>query len=51
MFIDSTVIGFRLFKRRDRSFREGHNPKTNEPRTIPVTIVPEFSVCCSLKKK
>ena len=46
-----TLIGFGSFERRDRSEREGRNPKTNEPMTIPATIVPAFSACCSLKKK
>lgn len=46
-----TLIGFGSFERRDRSEREGRNPKTNEPMTIPATKVPAFSACYSLKKK
>lgn len=46
-----TLIGFGSFERRDRSEREGRNPKTNEPMTIPATKVPAFSACCSSKKK
>jgi DNA-binding protein HU-beta len=38
-----TLIGFSSFERRDRSEREGRNPKTNEPMTIPATRVPAFS--------
>ncbi|MEH2156781.1 HU family DNA-binding protein [Nostoc sp.] len=38
-----TLIGFGSFERRDRSEREGRNPKTNEPITIPATKVPAFS--------
>ncbi|MBD2244363.1 HU family DNA-binding protein [Nostoc sp. FACHB-888] len=52
-----TLIGFGSFerrvacRRRHRSEREGRNPKTSEPMTIPATIVPAFSACYSLKKK
>ncbi|MBN3874950.1 HU family DNA-binding protein [Nostoc sp. JL23] len=38
-----TLVGFGSFERRDRSEREGRNPKTNEPMTIPATRVPAFS--------
>ncbi|MEH2163112.1 MAG: HU family DNA-binding protein [Nostoc sp.] len=38
-----TLIGFGSFERRERSEREGRNPKTNEPMTIPATKVPAFS--------
>ena len=38
-----TLIGFRSFERRERSEREGRNPQTNEPMTIPATRVPAFS--------
>jgi DNA-binding protein HU-beta len=38
-----TLIGFGSFERRERSEREGRNPKTNEPMTIPATRVPAFS--------
>ncbi|MHC5771968.1 MAG: HU family DNA-binding protein, partial [Nostoc sp.] len=38
-----TLIGFGSFERRERSEREGRNPKTNEPMTIPATSVPAFS--------
>jgi DNA-binding protein HU-beta len=46
-----TLVGFGSFERRERSEREGRNPKTNEPMTIPATKVPGFSACYSLKKK
>ena len=35
-----TLVGFGSFERRERSEREGRNPKTNEPMTIPATRVP-----------
>jgi DNA-binding protein HU-beta len=38
-----TLIGFGSFERRERSEREGRNPQTNEPMTIPATRVPAFS--------
>jgi DNA-binding protein HU-beta len=38
-----TLVGFGSFERRERSEREGRNPKTNEPMTIPATKVPAFS--------
>ncbi|MBD2527107.1 HU family DNA-binding protein [Nostoc sp. FACHB-133] len=46
-----TLIGFGSFERRDRSEREGRNPKTNEPMTIPATKVPAFSVGKQFKEK
>ncbi|NDJ20939.1 DNA-binding protein [Nostoc sp. B(2019)] len=38
-----TLVGFGTFEPRDRKEREGRNPKTNEPITIPATRVPGFS--------
>ncbi|MEH1899438.1 MAG: HU family DNA-binding protein [Nostoc sp.] len=46
-----TLIGFGSFERRDRSEREGRNPKTNEPMTIPATRVPAFSAGKQFKEK
>jgi DNA-binding protein HU-beta len=46
-----TLVGFGSFERRDRSEREGRNPKTNEPMTIPATIVPAFSAGKQFKEK
>jgi DNA-binding protein HU-beta len=46
-----TLIGFGSFERRDRSEREGRNPKTNEPMTIPATRVPAFSAGKLFKEK
>ncbi|MBW4458562.1 MAG: HU family DNA-binding protein [Nostoc indistinguendum CM1-VF10] len=46
-----TLIGFGSFERRDRSEREGRNPKTNEPMTIPATKVPAFSAGKQFKEK
>lgn len=38
-----TLVGFGTFEPRTRKEREGHNPKTKEPLTIPETVVPTFS--------
>ncbi|MFW9263371.1 HU family DNA-binding protein [Nostoc sp. CALU 546] len=46
-----TLVGFGSFERRDRSEREGRNPKTNEPMTIPATKVPAFSAGKQFKEK
>ncbi len=46
-----TLVGFGSFERRDRSEREGRNPKTNQPMTIPATKVPAFSAGKLFKEK
>jgi len=46
-----TLVGFGSFERRERSEREGRNPKTNEPMTIPATRVPGFSAGKHFKEK
>ncbi|MEH2231030.1 MAG: HU family DNA-binding protein [Nostoc sp.] len=46
-----TLIGFGSFERRERSEREGRNPKTNELMTIPATKVPAFSAGKQFKEK
>ena len=46
-----TLVGFGSFERRERSEREGRNPKTNEPMTIPATRVPTFSPGKQFKEK
>jgi DNA-binding protein HU-beta len=46
-----TLVGFGSFERRERSEREGRNPKTNEPMTIPATRVPAFSAGKAFKEK
>ncbi|MFW9263728.1 HU family DNA-binding protein [Nostoc sp. CALU 546] len=46
-----TLIGFGSFERRERSEREGRNPKTNEPMTIPATKVPAFSAGKQFREK
>jgi DNA-binding protein HU-beta len=38
-----TLVGFGVFEKRDRSQREGRNPKTSETMTIAATSVPGFS--------
>lgn len=37
------LVGFGTFEPRDRSAREGRNPSTGEPMTIPAATVPVFS--------
>ncbi|WP_193200042.1 HU family DNA-binding protein [Nostoc sp. MG11] len=46
-----TLVGFGSFERRERSEREGRNPKTNEAMTIPATRVPAFSPGKQFKEK
>ncbi|MDZ8070594.1 MAG: HU family DNA-binding protein [Nostoc sp. DedQUE08] len=46
-----TLVGFGSFERRERSQREGRNPKTNEPMTIPATRVPAFSAGKQFREK
>lgn len=46
-----TLVGFGSFERRERSEREGRNPKTNEPMIIPATKVPAFSAGKQFKEK
>lgn len=38
-----TLVGFGSFEPRERSEREGRNPKTGEAMKIPATRVPAFS--------
>ncbi len=38
-----TFVGFGSFEPRERKEREGRNPKTNQPMTIPATVVPVFT--------
>lgn len=38
-----TLVGFGTFEARTRKEREGRNPATKEPLTIPATVVPVFS--------
>ncbi|MBW4429900.1 MAG: HU family DNA-binding protein [Nostoc desertorum CM1-VF14] len=46
-----TLVGFGSFERRERSEREGRNPKTQEIMTIPATRVPAFSPGKLFKEK
>lgn len=46
-----TLVGFGSFERRERSEREGRNPKTNETITIPATRVPAFSAGKQFREK
>lgn len=46
-----TLVGFGTFEPRERSEREGRNPKTGEVMTIPATRVPAFSAGKMFKEK
>ncbi|MBD2682931.1 MULTISPECIES: HU family DNA-binding protein [Nostoc] len=46
-----TLVGFGSFERRERSEREGRNPKTKETITIPATRVPAFSAGKQFREK
>lgn len=39
---DVILIGFGTFKAVKRSQKQGRNPKTNEPITIPAKVAPKF---------
>lgn len=45
------LIGFGTFERRERAERQGVNPKTKEPLTIPAQKVPHFSAGKAFKEK
>jgi len=46
-----TLVGFGTFEPRDRQAREGRNPSTGQPITIPATTVPGFSAGKLFKEK
>lgn len=43
------LVGFGTFSVKDRAERQGFNPKTKEPLTIPATKVPTFKAGKNLK--
>jgi len=45
-----TIVGFGTFEVRDRKERQGVNPSTKEPITIPATKVPAFKPGKSLRE-
>lgn len=45
-----TLVGFGTFEVRDRKERQGINPSTGEPLTIPATKVPAFKPGKTLKE-
>lgn len=45
-----TLVGFGSFEARERKAREGRNPSTGEPMTIPATTVPVFSAGKAFKE-
>ncbi|MBF0553729.1 MAG: HU family DNA-binding protein [Nitrospirae bacterium] len=46
-----TVVGFGTFVASERKEREGKNPRTGEPITIPAARVPKFSAGKAFKDK
>ncbi|MFW6264338.1 MAG: HU family DNA-binding protein [Cyanobacteriota bacterium] len=46
-----TLVGFGTFEGRERKERQGRNPQTGEPITIPATKVPAFSPGKQFKEK
>ena len=46
-----TLVGFGTFEARDRQERQGRNPQTGDPITIPATRVPAFSAGKLFKDK
>ncbi len=46
-----TLIGFGTFEVRNRAERQGKNPRTGEPLTIPAAKVPAFKAGKGLKDK
>ena len=45
-----TLVGFGTFQTKDRSAREGRNPKTGETVKIPAATVPSFKAGKTLKE-
>jgi DNA-binding protein HU-beta len=45
-----TLVGFGSFESRERKAREGRNPSTGAPMTIPATTVPVFSAGKAFKE-
>jgi DNA-binding protein HU-beta len=45
-----TMVGFGTFQTKEKSAREGRNPKTGETIKIPATTVPIFKAGKNLKK-
>lgn len=46
-----SLIGFGTFEVRNRAERQGKNPRTGEPLTIPAAKVPAFKAGKGLKEK
>ena len=46
-----TLVGFGSFEPKTRKAREGRNPNTGQPMTIPETIAPSFSAGKGFKQK
>ena len=46
-----TLVGFGTFEARERKERQGKNPQTGEPLTIPATTIPAFSAGKAFKEK
>lgn len=46
-----TLVGFGTFEARDRQERQGRNPQTGDPISIPATRVPAFSAGKMFKER
>lgn len=44
------IVGFGTFETRDRAEKQGRNPITKEPMTVPATRVPAFKAGKALKE-
>jgi len=44
-----TLVGFGTFQVKERKARQGHNPQTREPISIPASNVPSFKAGKGLK--
>ena len=43
------LVGFGTFEVRDRAAKQGHNPRTGEPMTVPASKLPAFKAGKALK--
>lgn len=46
-----SLVGFGTFENRFRNEREGRNPATGEPMTIPAAYVPSFKISKTVREK
>ena len=43
------LVGFGTFEVRNRAAKQGHNPRTGEPMTVPASKIPAFTAGKALK--